>query len=85
MMYPPMAGIKRDINILRRLDERKAIGQGWSCGDSGGDYNDVVMTVKGLIDTEDTADGPEPATGLAMLGIGLVGWRRLRRRPTHHG
>lgn len=55
--------------------------------DGGGDkdYNDVVIAVRGLIDTEDSADVPEPATGLAMLGLGLVGWRSLRQRHADNG
>ena len=50
--------------------------------DGGGDrdYNDVVIAVKGLVDTEDSASVPEPATGLAMLGMSLIGWKGLRRR-----
>ena len=36
------------------------------------DYNDVVIAVKGLTDTE-TADVPEPGSALALLGLGVVG------------
>lgn len=38
------------------------------------DYNDVVIAVRGLVDTTpDVADVPEPATVLGLLGLGLVG------------
>lgn len=38
------------------------------------DYNDVVIAVRGLVDTTpDVADVPEPATVLALLGLGVVG------------
>lgn len=50
--------------------------------DGGGDrdYNDVVVAVRGLVDTEETTDVPEPASGLAVLGLGLLGLTRFRRQ-----
>lgn len=46
------------------------------------DYNDVVIAVKGLADTE-TTDVPEPASALALLGIGLMGMVVSRRQTAH--
>lgn len=45
------------------------------------DYNDVVIAVRGLVDTSpDVADVPEPATVLGLLGLGLVGSMVKRKR-----
>ncbi|NER81135.1 MAG: DUF4114 domain-containing protein [Leptolyngbya sp. SIO1D8] len=46
------------------------------------DYNDVVIAVKGLTDTE-TADVPEPASALALLGLGAAGVVIRRKRASH--
>ncbi|NJL85236.1 MAG: PEP-CTERM sorting domain-containing protein [Leptolyngbyaceae cyanobacterium SM1_1_3] len=46
------------------------------------DYNDVVIAVKGLFDTADTADVPEPGSVLALLGLGLVGAVVKRKQLT---
>lgn len=46
------------------------------------DYNDVVIAVKGLVDTQDQASVPEPATTAALLGLGLFGLVSTRRRLT---
>lgn len=43
------------------------------------DYNDVVIAVKGLVDTE-TADVPEPTGVLALLGLGIAGTVVNRKR-----
>jgi hypothetical protein len=51
--------------------------------DGGGDrdYNDVVVAVRGLVDTEEEpTDVPEPSSALVMLGLGLVGWAGLKGR-----
>jgi hypothetical protein len=37
------------------------------------DYNDVVIAVRGLVDTEAPAATPEPTGGLVMLGLGAIG------------
>ncbi|MEO0867978.1 MAG: DUF4114 domain-containing protein [Cyanobacteria bacterium J06642_11] len=42
-----------------------------------GDFNDVVIAIKGL---PDTADVPEPMGTTALLGMGMLGLMRLRRR-----
>lgn len=44
------------------------------------DFNDVVIAVKGLTGTEDAADVPEPMGTAALLGMGMFGLVRLRRR-----
>ena len=45
------------------------------------DYNDVVIAVRGLVDTTpDVVDVPEPATVLSLLGLGLVGSVAKRKR-----
>lgn len=43
------------------------------------DYNDVVIAVKGLVDTQ-AADVPEPTSALALLGVGAVGMVVSRKR-----
>lgn len=43
------------------------------------DYNDVVFAVRGLTDTE-TTDVPEPASALALLGLGVAGAVVSRKR-----
>ena len=43
------------------------------------DYNDVVIAVKGLVDTE-VADVPEPTSVLSLLGLGAVGAVVKRQR-----
>ncbi len=54
--------------------------------DVGGDrdYNDVVIAVRGLVDSEDSTSVPEPATGLAMLGVGLFGFKKLHHRRSEN-
>lgn len=45
------------------------------------DYNDVVIAVRGLVDTNpDVADVPEPATVLALLGLGVAGTAVKRKQ-----
>ena len=48
----------------------------WNGGDK--DYNDVVIAVKGMTDTE-VADVPEPASALALLGLGAIGMVASRK------
>lgn len=43
------------------------------------DYNDVVIAVRGLVDTE-TADVPEPASTASLIGLGVVGTLLARRK-----
>ena len=45
------------------------------------DYNDVVIAVRGLADTE-TVDVPEPTGILALLGLSLVGAVAKRQRQS---
>ncbi|MEL6400344.1 MAG: DUF4114 domain-containing protein [Cyanobacteria bacterium J06626_4] len=44
------------------------------------DYNDVVVAVRGLVDTQDTASVPEPASAIALLGLGAIGLVTKRQR-----
>ncbi|MEM9163227.1 MAG: DUF4114 domain-containing protein, partial [Cyanobacteria bacterium P01_F01_bin.4] len=44
------------------------------------DYNDVVIAVKGLVDTAPDQDVPEPASTAAIAGMALFGLVRRRRR-----
>ena len=45
------------------------------------DFNDVVIAIKGLTNLEDDAAAvPEPAGTAAILGMGVLGLIRLRRR-----
>lgn len=43
------------------------------------DYNDVVIAVRGLVDTS-TADVPEPASTASLVGFGVVGTLLARRK-----
>ncbi|MEO0458192.1 MAG: DUF4114 domain-containing protein [Cyanobacteria bacterium P01_A01_bin.114] len=43
------------------------------------DYNDVVIAVKGLVDTAPDQDVPEPATTAAIATLALFGFVRRRR------
>ncbi|MEO1402103.1 MAG: DUF4114 domain-containing protein [Cyanobacteria bacterium J06635_1] len=63
-----------------RSGEYMVIGFEDITGGGDRDYNDVVIAVKGLVDTADKADVPEPASTVAIAGMALFGLVRRRRR-----
>lgn len=63
-----------------RSGEYMVIGFEDITGGGDRDYNDVVIAVKGLVDTAPDQDVPEPASTAAIATLALFGLVRRRRR-----
>lgn len=80
------ANASQNIDGIQHITAYKSNGYlvlGFEDLDWGGDrdYNDVVIAVRGMVDAEDdSADVPEPSSGIALLALGMVSWVGLRRQ-----